>query len=200
MVVCFNYLFVCLFIFCCLFLSERPTRPMSQRNLPVSFWNSSQTDQSQHLRGSFNHSGEPIHTFQHNTIAHYNRSCHSKGHHGNYDQNGPHFVRTKAIPDSYAHLPTGEAKGFSSGLPPQVSAQPCRASAPSFPQEVALHSNDLQPSSLRFNPQYNSLLVQPDVKPHLPVVPGEKMRTKIEETGKDLEELPGELLTRRAEN
>ena len=57
-----------------------------------------------------------------------------------------------------------------------------------------MQSNDLQSSSLRFNPRYNSFLVQPDVKPHLPVVPGEPTRTKIGEKRKDLEEFPGELL------
>ena len=174
---------------------------MSQRNLPVSFWNPSQTDQSQHLQGTFNHSGKPIDMFQqnHNTITHYNRSCHSTGHHGNCDQNGPRFVCTRAIPVSYAQLPTGVVKSFSLGLAPQVSAQPCRAALPSFLQEAAVQSNDLQPSSLRFNPCYISLLVQPDVKPHLPVVPGEPTRTQIKESGKDLEEFPVELLMRKGE-
>ena len=175
---------------------------MSQRNLPVSFWNPSQTDQSQHLQGTLNHSGKPIDMFQqnHNTMTHYNRSCHSTRLHGNYDQNGLSLVRTRAIPVSYAQLPTGVGKSFSPGLAPQVSAQPSRAPAPSFLQEAAVPSNDLQPSSLRFNPRYNSLLVQPDVKPHLPVVPGEPTHTKIEERGKDLEEFPGELLMRKGEH
>jgi len=175
---------------------------MSQRNFPVSFWNPSQTDQSQDLQGTFNHSGNPTHMFQqnHNTITHYNRSCHSKGHHGNYNQNGPNFVRARAIPVSYAQLPTGAVKSFSPGLAPPASAQPCRAPAPSFPQDAAVQGNEFQASSLRFNPRYNSLLVQPDVKPHLPVVPGEPPRTKIEERGKDLEEFPGELLMRKGEH
>ena len=188
--------FVCLFL-CYLFISGRTSRPMSQRNLPVSFWNPSrQTDQSQHLQGTFTHSGEPIQMFQHvqnpNKISHYNKSCDSTSHHGNYDQNGQHFVRRRAIPVSYAQLPTGAVKGFSPGLAPQ----PRRAPAPPFLQETAVQSNDLQPSSLRFNPRYNSLLVQPDVKPHLPVVPGEPTHTKIEERRKDLEEFPGQLLMR----
>jgi len=175
---------------------------MSQRNLPASFWNPSQTDQSQHLQGTFHHSGKPIDMFQqnYNTITHYNRSCHSTGHHGNDDQNGPSFVRRRAIPVSYAQLPTGVVKSFSPGLAPQVSAQPCREPASSFLQEAAVQSNDLQPSSLRFNPRYNSLLVQPDVKPHLPVVPGEPTPTQIEERGKDLEEFPCELLMRKGEH
>ena len=143
-----------------------------------------------------------MHMFQknQNTITQYNRSCHSTGHHGNDDQTGPGFVRTRAIPVSYAQLPTGVVKGFSSGLAPQVSAQPCRAPAPSFLQAAAVQSNDLQPSSLRFNPRYNTLLVQPDVKPHLPVVPGEPTHTQIEERGKDLEEFPCELLMRNGEH
>ena len=175
---------------------------MSQRNLPVSFWNPSQTDQSQHLQGSFYPSVKPIHKFQenHNIITNYNRSSHSTGHHGNYDQNGPDFVRMRAIPVSYAQLPARVVKGFSPGLAPQVSAQPCRASAPSFPQEAAIQSNELQPSSLRFNPRFDSLLVQPNVKPYLPLVPGEPTCGKIEEKGKNLEEFPGELLMRRGEN
>ena len=63
-----------------------------------------------------------------------------------------------------------------------------------------MKSSDLQSSSMRFNPRYNSLLVQPNVKPHLPVVPGEPTFIKIDEKGKDLEEFPGELLMRRGEN
>ena len=192
---------ICLFTFFWnLFISGRPSRPMSQRNLPVSFFNPSQTDQSQHLQGSYGHSGKPIHMFQqnHNAITHYNRSCQSTGHHGNYDQNGPRFLRTRDIPVSYAQLPTGVVRGFSPGLAPQVSAQPYRSTAPSFPHEATVQSNDLQ-SSLRFNPRYNSFLVQPDVKPHLPVVPGEPTHTKIGERRKDLEEFPGELLTRKGE-
>ena len=159
---------------------------MSQRNLPVSFWNPSQKDQShQHLQTSFNHHGNPINMFQqnHNTTTHYNSSYHSAGYHGKYKQNGPNFVRTRAITVSYAQLPTGVVETFSPGLAPQVSAQP----APSFPQEPDVQSNDLQ-TSLRFNPSYNSLLVQPDVKPHLPIVPGEPPLTKIEGRGKELEE------------
>ena len=173
---------------------------MSQRNLPVSFWNPSQTDQSR--QGTFSRSGNPIHMFQqnHNAITHYNKSSHSTDHHGNYDQNGPNFVRARAIPVSYAQLPTGALKSFSPGLAPPASAPPCRASAPSFPQDTTVHSSDLQASSMRFNPSYNSLLVQPDVKPHLPVVPGEPTRTKIEERGKDLEEFPGALLMRKGEH
>ena len=175
---------------------------MSQRNLPVSFFNPSQTDQSQHLQGSFTHSGKPMHMFQqnHNAITHYNRSYQSTGHLGNCDQNGPRFLRTRDIPVSYAQLPTRVVRGFSPGLTPQVSAQPCRSTAPSFPQEPAVQSNDLQSSSLRFNPRYNSFLVQPDVKPHLPVVPGEPTRTKIGERREDLEEFPGELLMRKGEH
>ena len=196
------FFFFCLCTFCYLFISGRPSRPMSERNLPISFFNPSQTDQSQHLQGTFNHSGKPIQMFQqnHNTITHYNRSCHSTGHPGNYDQNGSNFVRTRGIPVSYAQLPTGVVKSVSPGLAPQVAAQPCRAPAPSFPQEVAVQNSDLQSSSMRFNPRYNSLLVQPNVKPHLPVVPGEPTFTKIDEKGKDLEEFPGELLMRRGEN
>lgn len=179
---------------------------MSQRNLPVSFFNPSQTDQSQHLQGSFSHGGKPTHMFQqnHNAITHYNRSCQSTGHHGNYDQNmqnRPRFLRTRDIPVSYAQLPAGVVRGFSPRSAPQVSAQPCRSTAPaSFPQEAAVQSNDLQSSSLRFNPCYNSFLVQPDVKPHLPVVPGEPTRTKIGERRKDLEEIPGDLLMRKGEH
>ena len=130
------YLFIYLFIF----ISGRPSRPMSERNLPISFFNPSQTDQSQHLQGTFNHSGKPIHMFQqnHNTITHYNRSCHSTGHPGN----GSNYVRTRGIPVSYAHLPTGVVKSVSPGLAPQVAAPPCRAPAPSFPQEIAVKSSD----------------------------------------------------------
>ena len=199
-----SYSIFCLLIslFCYLFISGRLSCPMSQRNLPVSFFNPSQTDQSQHLQETFSHSGKPTHMLQqnHNTITHYNRSCQSTGHNGNYDQNGPHFVRTRDIPVSYAPLPTGVVKGFSPALAPRMSAEPSRIPAPSFPQKTAMQNNDLPPSSLRFNPRYNSLLVQPDVKPHLPVVPGEPTRTKIEERGNDLQEFPGELLMRKGEH
>lgn len=175
---------------------------MSQRNLPVSFWNPSHSDQSQHLQGSVSRHGNPVHMFQqnHNPAIHYNSSCPSTGRHGSHNQNGSNFVRARAIPVSYAQLPTGVVKSFTPGLAPQVPTQPCRAAAPTFPQEAAAQNTVLQPTSTRFNPRYNSLLVQPEVKPHLPVVPGEPSCKKIEERSKDLEELPGELLMRKGEN
>lgn len=196
-----NLFFFCLLNVCYLLISGRLSRPMSQRGLPQSFFNPSQTDQFQRLQGTFSHSGKPIHVFQqnNNTITHYNKSCHSTGHHGNYDQNEPHFVQRRDIPVSYAQLPTGVVKGFSPAHVPRISAEPCCAPAASFPQQTAMQNHDLPPSSLRFNPRYNSLLVQPDVKPHLPVVPGEPTRTK-RERGKDLEEFPDELLTRKGEH
>ena len=175
---------------------------MSQRNLPVSFWTPSQTDQSQHFQGFYTYHGNPIQTFQqnHNPATHFNPSCHLN-HCGNSDQKGTSFVRARAIPVSYAQLPTGAVKSFTPGLaPPQVSVPPCRAPAPSFPQDAAVQSTDLQPTSLRFNPRYNSLLVQPDVKPRLPVVPGEPPRTKIEGRSRDLDEFPGELLMKKGEH
>lgn len=175
---------------------------MSQRSLPVSFWTPSQTDQSQHFQGFYNHHGNPIHMLQqnHNPATHYNRSCHLN-HRGNYDQNGTSFVRARAIPVSYAQLPRGAVKSFTAGLaPPQVSGPPGRAPVPSFPQDAAVQSTDLQPTSLRFNPRYNSLLVQPDVKPRLPVVPGEPPRTKIQRRSRDMDEFPDELLMRKGEH
>lgn len=183
--------------------SGRTAFPMSQRNLPVSFWNPSQTTQSQHLQTGFSRRhGNSVNIFQqnHNTTTHYNNSYHSTGHHGNFNHNGPNFVHTRTIPVSYAQLPPGTVKSLSPGLAPQMSVRPFRASAPSFPQESAVQNNDLQPTSLRFNPSYNSLLVQPDVRPHLPHVPGEPPRTRTDRRSKDLEGFPAELMMRKGEN
>lgn len=175
---------------------------MSQRNLPASFWNPTQMDQSRPRQASFTRHGNATGVFQENQDAttHYNNCYHPfTGQHGVYEQNAPNGVHARPIPVSYAQLPVGAVKSFVPGLTQQVSAQSCRAPAPPFPQETAAHCNDLH-TSWRFNPRYNALLVQPEVKPHLPVVPGEP-RVKLDRKNKDnAEDFPGELLTTEGEN
>lgn len=173
---------------------------MSRRNLPASFWNPTQTDQSQQLQASLSRHGNAVSMFQqnHNVTTHYNNSQYHgfTGHNDICEQNEPTVVRTRAIPVSYSQLPVGAVKSFPPRLAQQMSAQTCRAPAPQFPQETAAHCNDLH-NSLRFNPRYNSLLVQPEVQPHLPVVPGEP-RTKLDRQDKGSSEgFPGGLLAKK---
>lgn len=161
----------------------RTSIPMSQRNLPPSFWNSSHKNQPQHHQTSLSHHGNSGNIFQqkHNTMTPYDCNYQATGNHDNFSHpTGSNFVYTRTIPMSYAQLPTGTVKNLSPGPGPQIRVQPCHASTPSFPLESALQNSDLQPNSLRFDPSYNSLLVQPDVRPHLPHIPGEPSRTRTD--------------------
>ena len=188
--------------------SERPSLPMSQRNLPASFWNPSQTDQSQQLQTSFPPQDNRVSLFQqnlHNGTTHCNNGYHgSTGLHGNYDQSAPNVVRTRTIPVSYAQLPAGAVKTFPSGLlAQQAPAHSYRPPTPPFLQETAAQCNAIQ-TSLRFNPRYNALLVQPEVKPHLPVVPGEPCK-RLDGNNNDMTQrfpgsCPGELMMKKGEN
>lgn len=159
-------------------------------------------DQSRPRQASFTRHGNATGVFQENQDAttHYNNCYHPfTGQRGVYEQNAPNGVHARPIPVSYAQLPVGAVKSFVPGLTQQVSAQSCRAPAPPFPQETAAHCNDLH-TSWRFNPRYNALLVQPEVKPHLPVVPGEP-RVKLDRKNNDnAEGFPAELLTTEGEN
>lgn len=176
---------------------------MSQRNLPISFWNPSHSEQSpQQLQTSSNCHSNAVNTFQqnHNGTNHYNNTYHHfTGQHGIYEQNTPNAVRARVIPVSYTQFPSGPFKSFAPGFTQQVPSQSCRVSTSSFPQEFTAQCNDTQNSS-RFNPRYNALLVQPEVKPHLPVVPGEP-RGKHDGKGKEtVEDYPGKLLAKNGEN
>ena len=176
---------------------------MSQRNFPASFWSPSHTEQSpQQLQTSSNCHSNAVNMFQqnHNATNHYNNTYHNfTSQHSIYEQNTPTSVRARVIPVSFTQFPSGTFKNCTPGLTQQVSSQSCRTLSPSFPQEFSAQCNDTQNSS-RFNPRYNALLVQPEVKPNLPVVPGEP-RAKQNGKGKDtVEDFPGKLLAKNGEN
>ncbi|XP_066018431.1 uncharacterized protein [Pocillopora verrucosa] len=174
--------------------------PMSQRNLPPSFWNPSHKNKSQHPRTGSSHHGNSVNIFQqkHNMMTHYNSNYQPTVRYDNFNRHTEsNFVHTRTIPVSYAQLPTGTIKSDSSG--PQIRVQPFHAFLHSLPHESASQNSDLEPNSLRFDPSYNSLLVQPDVKPHLPHIPGEPSRTRTDARNKNPVGFPAESSMRKEE-
>ena len=131
-------------------------------------------------------------------MNHYNSNYQPTVRYDNFNRHTEsNFVHTRTIPVSYAQLPTGTIKSDSSG--PQIRVQPFHAFLHSLPHESALQNSDLEPNSLRFDPSYNSLLVQPDVKPHLPHIPGEPSRTRTDARNKNPVGFPAESPMRREE-
>lgn len=194
-------MFLCLFVFV-----GRPTVPMSQRNLPASFWIPPSTDQTHQLPTSYHRQSNSMRLFQQNApnrTTYYSTGCHAtNGSHVSLERTAPNVVHTYAIPVSYTQLPIGVVKRFPPGHPQQGSQPSYKASAPPLTQETDIHCNEMQ-TSFRFNPGYNTLLVQPEVKPHLPVVPGEPSRAKHDEKRNHISPIyPGELMTtpKREEN
>lgn len=195
-------------MFLCLFVSlGRPTVPMSQRNLPASFWIPPSTDQIHQLPTSYHRQGNSMRLFQQNApnrTTYYSTGCHAtNGSQVSLERTAPNVVHTYAIPVSYTQLPMGVVKRFPPGHPQQGSQPSYKASAPPLTQETDIHCNEVQ-TSFRFNPGYNTLLVQPEVKPHLPVVPGEPSRANShDEKRNHISPIyPGELMTtpKREEN
>ena len=174
---------------------------MSQRNLPPSFWNPSHKNKSQHpAHTGSSHHGNSVNIFQqkHNMMNHYNSNYQPTVRYDNFNRHTEsNFVHTRTIPVSYAQLATGTIKSDSSG--PQIRVQPFHAFLHSLPHESASQNSDLEPNSLRFDPSYNSLLVQPDVKPHLPHIPGEPSRTRTDARNKNPVGFPAESPMRREE-
>ena len=66
-------------------------------------------------------------------------------------------------------------KSFPSGYLQQGPQPLSDPSVPLLAQETDVDCNEKQ-TSFRFNPSYNDLLIQPEVKPQLPLVPGEPAR------------------------
>ena len=180
---------------------------MPQREFPALFWNPTPTSRSQQVETVCHWHGNTVdvvtisncHGNAVNSTAanrHVNGSQLFTGQYGSCQQNLPNLIR--AVPVSHVSLSVGS---FSLGPNQQLPAQFHRASVLPYPypQKVFAPYYDSQ-DSLKFDPRYNPLLVQPEVKPHLPTVPGEprgKQHGRCEDTtGGFL----GEPYTRNGEN
>lgn len=113
-------------MFLCLFVSlGRPTVPMSQRNLPASFWIPPSTDQIHQLPTSYHRQGNSMRLFQQNApnrTTYYSTGCHAtNGSQVSLERTAPNVVHTYAIPVSYTQLPMGVVKRFPPGHPQQGS-------------------------------------------------------------------------------
>ena len=169
---CFKFMF--------LFPLELPIVPMTQRNLPASFWNLPSRDQTPPPPTSY-----PCHS---NSSCLFQQSA-SNG--PTYDSTGYHVTNNAShvslgrtatnADDTYAFSVSCAqlAAEVVESVPPRYLQQgPQPLSDPSVPvltQETDVDCNEMQ-TSFWFNPSYNDLLIQPEVKPHLPLVPGEPAR------------------------
>ena len=194
-------MFLCLFVF-----SGRPTVPMSQRNLPASFWIPPSRGQTHQLPTNYPCQSNSMRLFQQNApngTTYYSTGCHvPNGSHVSLERTTPNVVHAYAIPVSFSQLPVGVVKRFPPGHRQQDSQPSYKASTLPLTQETDINCNEIQ-TPFRFNPGYNTLLVQPEVKPHLPVVPGEPSRAMHDEKRNHISPIyRGELMTmsKREEN
>ena len=139
---------------------------MPQRNLPASFWNPPSRDQIQQTSTSYlwRHSNS-LRLFQESAskgTTYYSTGCNlNNASHVNLGRTATNVNHTRAIPVSYS----------------QPSAVMVKSFPPGYLQQ------GLQPLSDRSAPpSYNDLLIQPEVKPQLPLVPGEPARANNNET------------------
>ena len=152
---------------------------MPQRNLPASFWNPPSRDQTQQTSTSYlwRHSNS-LRLFQQSAskgTTCYSTGCHlNNASHVNLGRTATNVDHTRAIPVSYSQPSAVMVKSFSPGYLQLLSA-------PLLIQEAGVDCNEMQ-TSFRFNPSYNYLLIQPEVKPQLPLVPGEPARANNNET------------------
>ena len=169
---CFKFMF--------LFPLELPIVPMTQRNLPASFWNLTSRDQTPPPPTSYQCHSNSSCLFQQsasNGPTYYSSGYHvtNNASHVSLGRTATNTDDTYAFSVSCAQLAAEVVKSF----PPRYLQQgPQPLSDPSVPlltQETDVDCNEMQ-TSFRFNPSYNDLLIQPDVKPQLPLVPGEPAR------------------------
>lgn len=178
--------------------SGRPSLPMSQRNLPASFWHQSHTNQFQQPQSPVSHQSNTVNKHQQTNDS--KNHCNNRHHrftsqHDFLQQDTPNFVRARAIAVPHVKLPAGTFTTFTPGITQQTSSHSCRTSTSPSLQEFPAHCNNSH-NSVRFNPGYNALLIEPEVKPRLPAVPGEP-RAKLNGSDKiAMESFPGEILTR----
>lgn len=145
-----------------------PIVPMTQRNLPASFWNLPSREQT------------PQRLFQQsasNGPTYYSTGCHvtNNASHVSLGRTATNAEDTYAFSVSCAQL---AAEVVESVLPRYLQQGPQPLSDPSGPlltQETDVDCDEMQ-TSFKFNPSYNDLLIQPEVKPQLPLVPGEPAR------------------------
>ena len=169
----------CFFMF--LFPLGLPSVPMTQRNLPASFWNQPSSDQTPQPPTSYPRHNNSLCLFQQNAsegTTYYSTGCRVTNDASHVSLGG---TATNAASDTYAFSVSCAqlASGVVESFPPRYLQQgPQPLSDPSRPlltQETDVDCNEMQ-TSFRFNPSYNDLLIQPKVKPQLPVVSGEPAR------------------------
>ncbi|XP_068704701.1 transcription cofactor vestigial-like protein 2 [Montipora foliosa] len=163
-------------------IQGEPALPMPQREIPASLWNPTLTSHSQQVETVCHyhcHNAVDVVTISNcnsnavNSTAanrHVNGSHLFTGQYGSFQQNQPNLIR--AVPVSHVSLSVGS---FSLGPNQQLPADSSRAPVLPYPypHKVFAPYYDSHQDSLKFDPRYNPLLVQPEVKPHLPTVPGE---------------------------
>ena len=186
--------------------------PMSQRDFPASFWNPTLFKQSQPLemasccQGSMMETTSYCHSntvnivtisdchsntinnmeLNHNAVnCSSNGSCLFTDQQGSSQQNQPNVISARSVPVSFASHPV---ESFVPGSSQQLPAYSVRLPAPPYPylRRFRAHFNDSE-NCFKFDPIYNPLLVQPEVEPHLPMVPGEP-RAKQHRRGQETAE------------
>ena len=182
---------------------------MSQRDFPISFWNPSLRKQSQQLEVASHCHGRTVNTVtvsdcHSNTINNFDQNSNIENHCGNGQYrscqlNLPNLLQTRAIPISYVSLSAGNlAPG-----PTQKLLEHSSGTTPlpyPYPQKFLVrYCNDTQ-NSLKFDPRYNPLLIQPEVKPHLPKVPGEPPRKEHVRGEDTANSFSGDFLTQSGED
>lgn len=169
----------CFFMF--LFPLGLPSVPMTQRNLPSSFWNQPSRDQTPQPPTSCPRQSNSLCLFQQNAsegTTYYSTGCRVTNDASHVSLGG---TAANAASDTYAfsvscaQLTAGVVKSFPLGYLQQGPQPLSDSSVPLLTQETDVDCNEMQ-TSFRFNPSYNHLLIQPEVKPQLPLVPGEPAR------------------------
>ena len=165
---------------CCymfLFPLGLPIIPMTQRNLPASFWNLPSRDQTLQPPTSYPRHSNSSCLFQQSASdgpTYYSSGYHvtNNASHVSLGQTATNANDTYAFSVSCAQLAAEVVKSFPLGYFQQGRPPLSDPSVPLLAQETDVDCNEMQ-TSFRFNPSYNNLLIQPEVKPQLPLVPGE---------------------------
>ena len=165
---------------CFFFPLGLPSVPMTQRNLPSSFWNLPSGDQTPQPPTSYPRHSNSLCLLQQNAsegTTYYSTGCHvtSNASHVSLGRTATNADDTYAFSVSCAQLAAEVVKSFPPGYLQQGPQPLPDNSGPLLTQETDVDCNGMQ-TSFRFNPSYNDLLIQPEVKPQLPLVPGEPAR------------------------
>ena len=163
--------------------SGEPALPMPQREIPASFWNPTPRRHGQQVETvCYWHSNIVDVTISNNTAAnrHVNGAHVFPCQYGRFQQNQPNLI--SAVPVSHVSLSVGSSSlGPNQQLPADSSRAPVLPYP--YPQKVFAPYYDSQ-DSFKSDPRYNPLLVQPEVKPHLPLPrePRGKQHGRCEDT------------------